>query len=97
MHFSFPWMLSEEELRQAHVSFETLKSLELLAIIMDWKWTNDVLIREVLWPHFHDWRIHSLSRETTLQNNLGVVKTPDENNMDFFIAHIIRLLGMIIL
>ena len=35
--------------------FETIKSLELLAIIMGWKWTNDILIREMLWPVFKDW------------------------------------------
>ena len=37
--------------------FETIKSLELLAIIMGWKWTNDILIREILWPVFKDWMV----------------------------------------
>ncbi|XP_028393251.1 uncharacterized protein LOC114517665 [Dendronephthya gigantea] len=37
------------------LSFEAVKCLELLAFYMGWKWTTNVLFREVLWPFFKEW------------------------------------------
>ncbi|XP_032233795.2 uncharacterized protein LOC116616081 [Nematostella vectensis] len=36
--------------------FETIKSLELLAFVLGWEWTNNVLTREVIWGLLRDWR-----------------------------------------
>jgi uncharacterized Zn ribbon protein len=49
--------------------FETIKSLELLAVVMGWKWTNDTLIREILWSVFKDWKMKGFdSNEETSSN-----------------------------
>ncbi|CAB3994493.1 Hypothetical predicted protein [Paramuricea clavata] len=53
-----------------NVAFESIKSLELLAIIMGWKWTNDILIRGILWPVFKEWKIQifDAKQETILDS-----------------------------
>lgn len=51
-----------------NLAFETIKSLELISVIMGWKWTNDVLIREIIWPLLKEWkmRVFGKNERTTV-------------------------------
>ena len=42
---------------ETSVQFEVIKTLELISVILGWKWTNNVLIREILWPLFAEWKM----------------------------------------
>ena len=81
-----------------------MKSLELLSVIMGWKWTNDVLVREILWPVFEEWKTKGFHSNPELGSSTAVVaKTTKSNaeceeynheaNMDTIIGNVLRLLG----
>ncbi|XP_076323637.1 uncharacterized protein LOC143232294 isoform X2 [Tachypleus tridentatus] len=55
--------------------FELSKAVELLARREGWEWTNNVLIRELLWPVLQQWSVRSQSFEENKEsvNDMKVV------------------------
>ncbi|XP_072033180.1 uncharacterized protein [Amphiura filiformis] len=51
----------------SQMAFELSKAMELLAVVMGWEWTNDVLIREHLWPVLKKWTV-GLRSENGIKN-----------------------------
>ncbi|XP_013415915.1 little elongation complex subunit 1 [Lingula anatina] len=46
----------DRENKQA-ILFEQQKALELLCVHEGWQWTNNTLIRELLWPELQEWGV----------------------------------------
>lgn len=59
--------------------FEVIKCFELVAVIMGWKWTNDILIREIVWPVLKEWKMEGIQSkpQTTLDGD-KLVRTSNE-------------------
>ncbi len=83
----FIFLLLERNSTINNLTFETIKSLEILALIMGWKWTNDILIREILWPVFKEWKMKGFyaKREAILDSENKKsehVLKKDQNSFD---------------
>ncbi len=52
----------------SQMAFELSKAMELLASSMGWEWTNNILIREHLWPVLKKWTLGLRSENNGIKN-----------------------------
>ena len=84
-----PLFLSECGRNINNEAFEIIKCFELLSVIMGWKWTNDILIREILWPVLKEWKIQGMNlKQTTLESESQKTENRNENGNSFKIERV---------
>ena len=60
-------------------AFEVVKCLELLATLLGWRWTNDILIREHLWSILREWKTKILCGVDSETRDLSSSQTQLDN------------------
>ena len=77
--FEYSLFLLEHTGNIGNVLFEINKCFELVAVIMGWKWTNDILIRDILWSVLKEWKMKGIqSKPQTTSDGDKSVRTSNE-------------------